>query len=301
MLLQLDSNYSGKDYLIGDVHNCGELLELVLKKLAPHDRLFMVGDLFDRGPEPLKVYSLIQQYPIFVARGNHENMLLKAFATDATAEDIYYFLLNGGEWVLAEPQHRRMLKTALYADTIDLETCKQCFLNYSKIEGLTPLLSYAQQLPYILRVGTPDTDGFLVCHADMPFSDPELDTLFSMHEDSLSLDDRTHLTWARLHVNGLPTYAQGKRSAASMPVYCGHNIVTCGEDAVRHDSNHINLDGGAFRSDCFIVANHTDKQATVVTLPNTQSNPYRETVQDARNVIEMYLKTKDFSSRLSVI
>ena len=182
-----------------------------------------------------------------------------------------------------------------------MQTCKQRFLSYPKIQGLTPVLTYVQQLPYILRIGAQSTDGFLVCHADMPFSDRELDALFIKPNDALASDDIFHLTWSRLHVKGLPEYAQGKRDAASMPVYCGHNIVTSPEAAVRRDSNHINLDGGAFRSDCFIVANHTDKQATVVALPNTQSNPYRETIQRASAVIEIHLKTQNISSSLTAI
>ncbi|MGV3740064.1 MAG: metallophosphoesterase [Gammaproteobacteria bacterium] len=49
------NNQNGKDYIIGDVHGNGDLLELVLQTidLKANDRLFIAGDLFDRGPQPV--------------------------------------------------------------------------------------------------------------------------------------------------------------------------------------------------------------------------------------------------------
>ena len=291
MLKQFEHNHKGKDYIIGDVHNRGDLLEELVQQLGPEDRLFLVGDLFDRGQHPLRVYQALQDPRVFSARGNHENLLLTAFADHADPHDIYYFLLNGGAWVLANPEQQKELKIACYEGRISLKDRQKAFHSYAKIQGLDAILDNVAQLPYLIRVGAEGPDGFIVCHADLPLSDSELDELFQSQNGSFNEDQIHHLTWARLGVPGLPPFALGKRNANSLPVYCGHNIIQNPEDALRRESNHINLDGGAFRSHCFIVANHSDKNAFLLSL-SAETNPHKELNQQAADCIKGYWKYK---------
>ena len=78
-LVQMDSNTKGNDYVIGDVHGCDSLLQQI--KLEPNDRLFIVGDLIDRGPNSLNVINIVKNNPaMLTVRGNHEDMCLKAIS-----------------------------------------------------------------------------------------------------------------------------------------------------------------------------------------------------------------------------
>lgn len=69
----------GRLICIGDVHGCIRELDALVTALAlsPGDRLVFLGDLVDRGPDPMavvrRVRSLIDEYPgSTVVLGNHE-------------------------------------------------------------------------------------------------------------------------------------------------------------------------------------------------------------------------------------
>jgi len=64
--------------VIGDCHSCGEELRVLLEsviKVQPEDKIYSVGDLFDRGFRADLVFSLIQKYNIQSVQGNHERKL----------------------------------------------------------------------------------------------------------------------------------------------------------------------------------------------------------------------------------
>ena len=73
-------------FVIGDIHGCFNTLRALIEvkiQLTPDDRLYLVGDLIDRGPLSREVLDYIillkeQGYYINSVRGNHEDMFLKA-------------------------------------------------------------------------------------------------------------------------------------------------------------------------------------------------------------------------------
>ncbi|MBR4234709.1 MAG: serine/threonine protein phosphatase [Clostridia bacterium] len=74
-----------RSIIIGDVHGCNAELCALLDKVGPkpqEDRLILLGDLFDRGPESYEVYQTVQALACQFAerfvllRGNHEDYLL---------------------------------------------------------------------------------------------------------------------------------------------------------------------------------------------------------------------------------
>jgi len=69
-----------RSIFIGDVHSCaGELAELLSAvAVTSDDRLFFVGDLLSRGPDPLGVLRLFRELRARSAVGNHEQRLLAA-------------------------------------------------------------------------------------------------------------------------------------------------------------------------------------------------------------------------------
>jgi serine/threonine protein phosphatase 1 len=77
-------------FAISDIHGCGKtfiyLVEEILQ-LTKDDQLFVLGDLIDRGKNPILLIDYIiekqkEGFQIFVLIGNHEQMLLDRYASD---------------------------------------------------------------------------------------------------------------------------------------------------------------------------------------------------------------------------
>jgi hypothetical protein len=62
--------------LIGDVHGCADELRELLTWARP-TRTILVGDVFTKGPDPVGVWQLIQQYQAESVMGNHDDWILK--------------------------------------------------------------------------------------------------------------------------------------------------------------------------------------------------------------------------------
>ncbi|MCR9192118.1 MAG: metallophosphoesterase [Gammaproteobacteria bacterium] len=266
IILRLPVNTSGADYIIGDVHGSA-LFHQVVAQLGPHDRLFCVGDLFDRGGQEVSIYQTVHTHPnIYATRGNHEQMFLQALSKKATAQDIALFLFNGGDWVLRDEYDRNKIMAHVQAtfehEGYDLEEIKKSFQAAPKIAETADIFRFISALPYLISVGE-GPNAFLVCHADLPCSDEDLNTLPD-GRTNVSKTFQTHVLWARKEGGEYPKLCQGKRDAHSTIVYCGHTIIQSAKDSVRPETNHVNLDGGAYETKCFIVVNHHEQRASLV-------------------------------------
>lgn len=89
---------------VGDIHGCRNLLDDLLKEVAPDegDRLVFLGDYVDRGPDSRgvidRLLELQQQWPQTVyLRGNHEQMFLDFLEGRGS----WPFFANGGRATLA--------------------------------------------------------------------------------------------------------------------------------------------------------------------------------------------------------
>ncbi|MEE1024278.1 MAG: fructose-bisphosphatase class III, partial [Acutalibacteraceae bacterium] len=106
-------------YVISDIHGCyaqfTELLELIHFKDT--DTLYVLGDIVDRGPHPIKVLSALMELPNVVCIvGNHELMALDGLRflnTQITNESIesmdketignlFNWIRNGGQTTIDE-------------------------------------------------------------------------------------------------------------------------------------------------------------------------------------------------------
>lgn len=74
-----------KSIIISDIHGCSLALKNLLARLPldkENDRLILLGDLFDRGPDSYGVYQIVQKLAedfgdrFVLIRGNHEDYLL---------------------------------------------------------------------------------------------------------------------------------------------------------------------------------------------------------------------------------
>jgi serine/threonine protein phosphatase 1 len=74
---------NGRLIAIGDIHGCHLEFAELLTRLAPtrEDRIVLLGDLVNRGPDSCKVIDLAREYRATALLGNHELRLLKYRAT----------------------------------------------------------------------------------------------------------------------------------------------------------------------------------------------------------------------------
>lgn len=77
---------------VGDVHGCIEEFNELIKKLNynPHeDRLILLGDLIDRGPESAAVVKRAREMKLECIMGNHEHKFIKWYRSQGTKVDVY--------------------------------------------------------------------------------------------------------------------------------------------------------------------------------------------------------------------
>ena len=74
-----------RNIILGDIHGCSRELTALIEKLKPGngDRLILLGDLFDRGPDSYGVFETVKKLEqksggrFVLLRGNHEDYLLQ--------------------------------------------------------------------------------------------------------------------------------------------------------------------------------------------------------------------------------
>ena len=94
-------------WAIGDVHGFSVTLEALLDRceLTMDDRVVLLGDLIDRGPDSFDVVRIARSDPrIQCVKGNHEDMMTNGFKLELLNHpdsDMRYWLYNGGYATLA--------------------------------------------------------------------------------------------------------------------------------------------------------------------------------------------------------
>ena len=60
--------------LIGDIHGCNDEFRELLQKVSPGsgDRLILMGDILNKGPDPVGVMETLESLKFICLRGNHE-------------------------------------------------------------------------------------------------------------------------------------------------------------------------------------------------------------------------------------
>ncbi len=138
---------------VGDIHGCFEQFRAMMEekiRITKQDRIILIGDYIDRGPEILKTIDYIiklkeKGYNLITLRGNHEVMLLNSFRTG----DFSLWLYNGAESTL---------------DSFGIEITDTPGEKYSRF--FEDLLWYFEEEDYLfVHAGFSDTDPFNDRHA----------------------------------------------------------------------------------------------------------------------------------------
>ena len=86
-------------YVFSDVHGHRATLERVLMRVSPSDddRIICLGDMIDRGPDPVGVLQLVRALPGAVAlMGNHEDLMLSCIDNRDDPLASMNWAINGG-------------------------------------------------------------------------------------------------------------------------------------------------------------------------------------------------------------
>lgn len=70
-------------FIISDIHGCFQTLLNLLGRLPKDEKVCLVGDLGDRGPQSAHVIDFVMRNNIDCVMGNHEDLMLKAFSTSS--------------------------------------------------------------------------------------------------------------------------------------------------------------------------------------------------------------------------
>ena len=85
-------------YIMSDIHGLYDRYEAMLKKidLKEDDRLYVLGDVIDRGPDSFKILQdIMNRDNVEMFLGNHEHMMLTYL--DGLDEESWFFAANGGK------------------------------------------------------------------------------------------------------------------------------------------------------------------------------------------------------------
>ena len=85
-------------YVVSDIHGHARAFDRALELAQPgsDDTVFVLGDMVDRGPDPLGVIGMVRALPnARVLMGNHEEMLYEALESDDEREKMTWHM-NGG-------------------------------------------------------------------------------------------------------------------------------------------------------------------------------------------------------------
>ena len=78
--------------IVGDIHGCIDEFKELIKVLSynkKHDRLILLGDLIDRGPDSVAVVRRAREMNLECVMGNHEHKFVKWFRSVGSNVDVY--------------------------------------------------------------------------------------------------------------------------------------------------------------------------------------------------------------------
>ncbi len=87
-------------YVFSDVHGHAATLERVLDTISPSqdDVFYCLGDMIDRGPDPIRVLKTVRGLPnAHVLMGNHEDLMMACLKHPEDKIDAFNWGMNGGQ------------------------------------------------------------------------------------------------------------------------------------------------------------------------------------------------------------
>ena len=218
-------------YVISDIHGQYTALMNILEyiKFSYNDKLYVLGDMIDRGDDGLKVFDYcFNTSNVYPLKGNHEIMMQEALSTD-TEESLELWYLNGG------------VSTSKY-----IKEKKQADKYIKMINNLPSYYDISVQ-----------NNEFLLVHAGISFSGAASGYYFDSvdKEDILKYSkENNYFYWARDDFESQQTL---KHYLHGYKMIHGHTPIN---KKCEWNSNIINIDTGAGqrkRLSCYCIEKNT--------------------------------------------
>ena len=94
-------------YVMSDIHGNRAKFDSIMEQigLRAEDTLYILGDIVDRGPDPIGILRQVMSLPnVKMLLGNHEHMMLRALGDPYEASDVpnpeeslFHWYRNGGD------------------------------------------------------------------------------------------------------------------------------------------------------------------------------------------------------------
>lgn len=146
-----------RTFAIGDIHGCDLALEKLLERIDPgaNDRIILLGDLCDRGPNTSRVMDILldlnDRCRLQFIMGNHDEMMLGVFGLLPDGDLNFWWRVGGSETIESYGGDPDVVPEAhldfLAAGEPYVETATDIFVHAM----LNPRLSLAEQSHRTLR------------------------------------------------------------------------------------------------------------------------------------------------------
>ena len=208
-------------YVMSDIHGCYDKYEKMIRKinLKEEDKLYILGDVVDRGPEPVKILEDMMERPNVVPMiGNHDMFALMVMESldldDESAKPSIRTMNRLFDWFSGGG------KTTLDA--------------FKKLdhEKRSRLFSYLRKMSVYELCDTGDRTFFL-CHAGL-----------GNYRKDKRIDDYKTYEFVETRPDPEIRYFEGD----SVFLVCGHTPTACftgGDNRIYHKNGNIFIDCGA--------------------------------------------------------
>lgn len=209
-------------YVFSDVHGHVKTLDRLLEEVSPtsEDTIWVLGDMIDRGPDPVGVIKVCRSLPnVHVLMGNHEDLMIDYFTNNSDGMAAINWAING---------------------------CRTTAVGLEKLpqEERLEILEWVINLPLCAHISVNDR-VYLLVHAGLRphgftarkcWSDASLDAL-------LKCQTRDDLLWIREDFWGSSTGLLDEEGQGPI-VIAGHTPVPYVEQITSdRDRSALNVDG----------------------------------------------------------
>jgi serine/threonine protein phosphatase 1 len=220
-------------YVISDLHGQFGIFESLLKKakFSKNDKLYMLGDAIDRGPDGIKILQYVMNAPnMEFMLGNHELMMLSAVPEGGEAPASYAKLPEPhmGRWIKRNGGNKTYYKYKLL-----------------KKEERVKLISWLKTRRLLIKVEA-GGNAFLLTHSyfdvkkiDVPFNELSYDEAWdilwkSPYRDDLFIDHSEYAALSPMKVvlGHVPVFAADRDKTVLEPLFDGNIINVDGACAV---------------------------------------------------------------------